>query len=93
VETGSGWVIKPMADLGVIFAAGDLDADSKFHVGNTDIRNKVTTDDVVDAVTFNGLLGLKADAGDGFSVGLDYNLKASGNLTSHGLTGMIRYEF
>lgn len=93
VDTNSGWTIKPMADLGVIFAAGDLDADSDFRVGNTGIKGKVTADDVVDAVTFNGLVGLKADAGNGFSVGLDYNLKASDNLTSHGVTGMIRYEF
>ena len=93
VDTNSGWTIKPMADLGVIFAAGDLDADSKFRVGETGHGGKIAADDVVDAVTFNGLVGLKADAGNGFSVGLDYNLKASDNLTSHGVTGMIRYEF
>ena len=93
VDTNSGWVIKPTADIGAIFAAGDLDADSKYRVGDTRVSGKVTADDVVDAVTFNGLVGLKADAGNGFSVGLDYNLKASSNLTSHGVTGMIRYEF
>ena len=93
VDTASGWTIKPKADIGVIFAAGDVDADSKYRIGETGFGGKITADDVVDAVTFNGVLGLKADAGTGFSVGLDYNLKASDNLISHGVTGMIRYEF
>lgn len=93
VDTNSGWTIKPKADLGVIFAAGDVDADSKYRIGETGYGGKITADDVVDAVTFNGILGLKADAGTGFSVGLDYNLKASDNLISHGVSGMIRYEF
>lgn len=93
VATSSDWVIQPKADLGVIFAAGDLDADSKFRINGTNYGGRVTADDVVDAVTFNGLVGLKAENCDGFSVGLDYNFKASDNLTSHGVTGTIRYDF
>lgn len=93
VATSSDWVIQPKADLGVIFAAGDLDADSKFRINGTNYGGRLTADDVVDAVTFNGLVGLKAENCDGFSVGLDYNFKASDNLTSHGVTGTIRYDF
>lgn len=93
VATSSDWVIQPKADLGVIFAAGDLDADSKFRLNDRNYGGRITADDVVDTVTFNGLVGLKAENCDGFSVGLDYNFKASDNLTSHGVTGTIRYDF
>lgn len=93
INTNNGWVIQPKADLGVIFATGDLDADSRFKINGTGFGGRLTADDVVDNVTFNGLIGLKAENCDGFSLGLDYNFKASDNLTSHGVTGTIRYDF
>lgn len=92
VDTATGWTIKPMADLGVIFAAGDTDADSRARINGLNYGGHFNSE-VIDDITFNGVFGLGAASGDGFKARLDYNLKASENLTSHGVSATVGWEW
>ncbi|UQZ91379.1 hypothetical protein C4J81_18955 (plasmid) [Deltaproteobacteria bacterium Smac51] len=89
--TDGGWHISPMMDLGLIVAAGDTEVDNKYNFVNLG-RGSIESE-VADDVTFNGVIGIKAKGDSGLSLGLDYNIKASENLTSHSFAGMLRYEF
>ncbi|UQZ91392.1 hypothetical protein C4J81_19020 (plasmid) [Deltaproteobacteria bacterium Smac51] len=90
--TEGGWTITPKADLGAIFSFGDTEVDTTARVFGTGARGTMSAD-VIDKAVFNGTLGIKAAAANGLSLGLDYNLQASGDTTSHGFSGMLRFEF
>ncbi|UQZ91391.1 hypothetical protein C4J81_19015 (plasmid) [Deltaproteobacteria bacterium Smac51] len=90
--TEGGWTITPKADLGAIFSFGDTEVDTTARVFGTGARGTMSAD-VIDKAVFNGTLGIKAAADNGLSLGLDYNIQASGDTTSHGFSGMLRYEF
>lgn len=90
-ETSTGWLITPMVDLGVIFAAGDLDAKSKSRMPGFATQASNTTA-VVDGTTFDGALGFEIKKND-LSVGINYNLQLSEHRTGHGVNVMLGYEF
>lgn len=76
----------------MIYAASDTDVNSKARLNNTDYAGPFHTD-VLDKVTFNGTLVLKFANIDGLNLQFGYNLKASENLTSHGVGAAISYEW
>ena len=92
IVTDGGWTVTPSADLGVLFTAGDTDVESRATIYNTGITGR-TSSEAVDSAAFMGSLGIKAAADNGLSLGLDYNLLASGNQTDHQFSGMLRFEF
>ena len=47
----------------------------------------------VDYATFDGTAGFEVGNGQGFSVGVNYNLQLSEHRTGHGVFGTLRYEF
>ncbi len=89
--TQNGWSLTPKADVGMLFATGDLEATSETAtpglatVTSYDMKN-------VDSVAFKGGLGIEARKND-FSMSFDYNIQASEHETSHGLQATFRYEF
>jgi len=88
----SGWSFRPQVDAGVIPAAGDVKSKSRVQIpgiaGNTDLKVQQT-----DYVTFDGTAGFEVSNGQGFSVGINYNLQLSEHRTGHGAFGTLRYEF
>ncbi len=91
MDDHSGWHFTPKLDLGVIFAAGDLEANSKvtaIGLAGTSAFEMQNVDDIA----FNGGIGL--DFGnENMSFGVNYNLLASEHETGHMVFGTFRLEF
>lgn len=87
-----GWTVKPALDLSIIPAAGDRDLTAKTKVDG--LSELSTTADVVDAVSFNGTLGLDIRNNDGtLGFGLGYGFTGSKNEKAHNVTANFRYNF
>ena len=87
-----GWTVKPVLDLSVIPAAGDRDLTAKTKVDG--LSELSTTADIVDAVSFNGTLGLDVKNSDGtLGMGLGYGFTGSKNEKAHNVTATFRYNF
>ena len=87
-----GWTVKPALDLSIIPAAGDRDLTAKTKVDG--LSEFSTTADVVDAVSFNGTLGLDIRNNDGtLGFGLGYGFTGSKNEKAHNVTANFRYNF
>ena len=88
----SGWSFRPQVDAGVIPAAGDVKSTARIRIpgvaGNSDLKVQQ-----VDYATFDGTAGFEVANGQGFSVGVNYNLQLSEHRTGHGVYGTLRYEF
>lgn len=90
IET-SDWTVSPSLDLSVISTTGDTDQDIKVRIPGVAGAASMNSE-IIDPVTFQSTLGVDAKNGN-FSFGLDYTLDLSQNVTSHGVQGVIRYEF
>lgn len=87
-----GWTVKPALDLSIIPAAGDRDLTAKTKVDG--LSELSTAADVVDAVSFNGTLGLDIRNNDGtLGFGLGYGFTGSKNEKAHNVTANFRYNF
>ena len=91
IITETGWHVNPSLTLGVQFTVGDLDVNQVVTTPGT-IGSAIMTNEVADATTFQGGLGI-GFAKEDTSVALDYYINNSSNLTSHGVTGTVRLEF
>jgi outer membrane autotransporter protein len=91
-SNASGWSFRPQLDAGVIPAAGDVKSTSRVKVpgvaGAADLKVQQ-----VDYLTFDGTAGFEVANGQGFSIGINYNLQLSEHRTGHGVYGTLRYEF
>lgn len=91
IETGNGWRVKPLLDLAVIPAAGDIKAESDVRFtgvpGSVEMKTRT-----MDYITYMGQAGIEFGS-DSLSLGLNYNLQAGSNTTGHGVFGTFRYEF
>ena len=87
-----GWTFRPLVDVGVIPAAGDVDAKTRVRVpgvaGSTDLKTQA-----VDYLTFDGTAGIELANRNGLSFGVNYNLQLSEHRTGHGVFGTFRFEF
>ena len=83
----NGWKIAPMADVSVVPAFGDKDAEASFIGGiNADVR-------VVDTNPVQGTLGVNATNG-AFTFGLNYRLTAGGDdRMNNSFNANLRYAF
>ncbi len=90
-ETDTGWIFRPMLDLGVVFAAGDLEANTRATMPGVAAPFSVNMTNV-DSVAFNGGVGFGLSNED-VQIGLNYNLIASERETGHMITGSFRYGF
>lgn len=91
LATQGGWTVSPKADLGAVFTMGDTDTDGRALLKGA--APLALNADITDTAAFKGGLGLKADNGNGFSLGLDYTLLAGRHQTDHGVAATLRYEF
>ncbi len=93
IATESGWTFTPKVDLGFIAAAGDLNAKTKASMPGVATSMDIEMQNV-DGFAFNGGLGIDlANADNGISLGLNYNLQASEHETGHMIFATFRYEF
>lgn len=84
-------LVTPSIDLGLEFAFGDLDATQE--VAIVGMRDSASMEsEIYDAVTFKAGLGLDVEM-ESVIFNLGYDLGVSSNVTSHGVTGTLRYEF
>ena len=87
-----GWTLKPVLDLSVIPTAGDRDLTAKTQVNG--LSELSTTADIVDAVSFNGTLGLDVRNNDGtLGMGIGYGFTGSKNEKAHNVTATFLYSF
>lgn len=91
ITTSSGWHVKPMLDLAVVPAAGDIKTKEKVRFIGTDGVAGLETQ-VMDHVTWQGALGLEFGK-DRTSFGLQGNVQAGARTTGYGLMGLFRYQF
>ncbi len=93
IESESGWKFTPKLDLGILAAAGDLDATSNAVFTGVPGSMELNMDNV-DGFAFNGGLGFELSNEDnGISIGLNYNLTAGEKDTSHMIFANFRYDF
>lgn len=91
IEVGSGWSLTPRLSLGAVFAAGDVDSESRARVPGVDAVAVMKTQ-AVDHATFDSTLGLEA-RNDEWALGVNYNFQASDKRNAHGVTATFRYAF
>lgn len=91
-KIGNRTFIEPKLDLGVKFATGDLNSIQEVQFPG--IAGSASMESVaVDALTFQGGLGLTLSAGDAMRFDVEYKLDISSNVTNHGAFGTFRYNF
>lgn len=91
VELDQGWRFKPMLDLNVTSAAGNVKAKSKVRFTGTSSKAELETK-VMDYITYGGTVGLEF-GNDVLSVGLNYSGQFGEESSAHGVFGTFRYEF
>ena len=92
IETSNGWTIKPSLDLAIIPAAGDIEAKQDVKIVGVNGTASMESN-IMDAISYQGSLGLSAKNDNGVSVGVNYTLQAGAHTTDHGVQATFRYEF
>jgi hypothetical protein len=92
IETGNGWTIKPSLDLAVIPAAGDIEAKQDINVVGVSGTAQLESS-IMDAISYQGSLGLSAKNDNGVSVGINYTVQAGAHTTDQGVQATLRYDF
>ncbi len=91
VELSGGWRCRPVLDLSVIPAAGDMDAKGDVRFTGTGIDSDLETQ-IMDHVTWRGALGVEFSGGD-LALGLNYSFQSGMKTTAHGVTASFSYQF
>lgn len=91
LELPRGWHCRPVLDLSVIPAAGDMDArgDVRFTGTHTDVELE---NQIIDHITWRGALGVEFAGGD-VAFGLNYSFQAGLKTTAQGVTASFSYQF
>lgn len=87
----NGWSMKPMLDLNITPAAGDIKAKSNIRFTGTDTQAQLKTK-IMDYVTYGGTAGIEF-GNDSVSVGVNYNGQFGAESSAHAVFGTFRYEF
>ncbi|MDD2967831.1 MAG: hypothetical protein PHN64_10210, partial [Desulfovibrionaceae bacterium] len=82
----------PSLDLAIIPAAGDIEAKQDIKIVGVNGTASMESN-IMDAISYQGSLGLSAKNDNGVSVGINYTLQASAHTTDHGVQATFRYEF
>ncbi len=85
------WHLKPRLDLGVIFATGDIDADSTAHMPDRSVSQNMTMQ-TFDRFAYAVGLGLDVQRGQS-TFALDYSTRLSEHQTVHDISCTWRYAF
>lgn len=91
IDTGNGWHFKPMVDLSVIPAAGDIKARENVRFTGTDTRAELETQ-IMDYITYQGGLGFEV-GNENLAFGLNGNVQFGAQTSGYGVLGTFRYEF
>lgn len=91
MELENGWHIKPLLDLNVTPATGDIKAKSKIRFTGTDYMAELDTK-MMDYVTYGGTAGIEF-GNENLSFGINYNGQFGAESSAHGIFGVFRYEF
>ncbi|MDO5536471.1 MAG: autotransporter outer membrane beta-barrel domain-containing protein, partial [Desulfovibrionaceae bacterium] len=91
-ETAGGMTLTPHADFTVIPAAGELETAQTVRFAGLPGSTSLDAD-IVDAWTGRGQAGFAVETGTGWAAGLDYTFQVSRHQVSHGIQGLVRYEF
>lgn len=86
-----GWHCRPVLDLSVIPAAGDMDAKGDVRFTGTGIDSDLETQ-IMDHVTWRGALGVEFSGGD-LSLGLNYSFQGGMKTSAQGVTASFSYQF
>lgn len=86
-----GWHCRPVLDLSVIPAAGDMDAKGDVRFTGTGIDVDLETQ-IMDHVTWRGAFGMEFGGGD-LALGLAYSFQGGMKTTAHGVTASFSYQF
>ena len=91
ITTASGWNMKPLLDLAVVPAAGDIKAKQNVRFTGTDYKAELKTQ-VMDYITYQGILGVEFGS-QNMSFGLSGNAQFGEKTSGYGVLGTFRYEF
>lgn len=91
LELPKGWHCRPVLDLSVIPAAGDMDAKGDVRFTGTGIDSDLETQ-IMDHVTWRSVLGVEFAGGD-LALGLNYSFQGGMKTTAHGVTASFSYQF
>lgn len=87
----NGWRIKPLLDLNVTPATGDIKAKSNIRFSGIAQEAELDTK-MMDYVIYGGTAGIEFD-NDTISFGVNYNGQFGAESSAHGIFGTFRYEF
>ena len=92
IRTSNAWTIKPLLDLAIIPAAGDLEARQDVRIpgvaGSAELDSNI-----VDPLSYRAGLGLEVAHDAGLSFGVNYTFQGSEHTADHGVQATFRYEF
>ena len=91
IDAGDGWYFKPMLDLAVVPAVGDIDARQDIRFTGTSTTAQMETQ-TMDYISYMGGAGLEI-GNENFSLGVNYNLLVGEHATNHGVFGTLRVNF
>lgn len=91
MDLNNGWHIKPLLDLNITPATGDIKAKTKVRFTGTASEAEIDTK-MMDYVTYGGTAGIEF-GNDSVSVGINYHGQFGAESSAHGVFGMFRYEF
>ncbi|MBD5416553.1 MAG: autotransporter outer membrane beta-barrel domain-containing protein [Desulfovibrio sp.] len=87
----SGWSCRPMLDISVIPAAGDMDAKTNIRFTGTRTDVELETQ-IMDHITWRGALGVEFSGGD-MALGLSYSFQGGLKTSAQGVTASFSYQF
>lgn len=91
IDTGNGWHFKPMVDLSVIPAAGDIKARENVRFTGTDTQAELETQ-IMDYISYQGGLGFEV-GNENLAFGVNGNVQFGAKTSGYGVLGTFRYEF
>ena len=91
LELPQGWRCRPILDLSVIPAAGDMDARANVRFTGTGIDSAPETR-IMDHISYRGGLGVEFSGG-GLALGLSYSFQAGRKTTAQGVTANLSWQF
>lgn len=91
LELPQGWRCRPVLDLSVIPAAGDMDARANVRFTGTGIDSALETR-IMDHISYRGGLGVEFSGGD-LALGLSYSFQAGRKTTAQGVTANLSWQF
>lgn len=87
----NGWHFKPLLDLNIIPATGDIKAKSKVKFNGINQKAEIETK-MMDYITYGGTAGFEI-SNDTVTIGIDYNGQFGAESSAHSVFGTLRVEF